>query len=145
MNSNNVQVYLCPASKKNMNHSINNSFDIGNNTKEYIWAFNESFEKKWNRMEIGSLCIFGNTKDGFYKAAFVKTKIDIKDIEDWPFRSPSGLPWRWGFTLNTPFIIKISANEIKQLTGLKAWMTQILLKQNGADAIIKKIGLEYEK
>jgi hypothetical protein len=33
-------------------------------------------------MEIGSLCIFGNTKDGFYKAAFVKTKIDIKDIED---------------------------------------------------------------
>jgi hypothetical protein len=82
MNPNNVQVYLCPASKKNMNHSINTSFDIGNNTKEYIWAFNESFVKKWNQMEIGSLCIFGNTKDGFYKAAFVKTKIDIKDIED---------------------------------------------------------------
>jgi hypothetical protein len=129
------QVYLCPASSKNMVASIDHKFAFNNGVSDYSWAFNERFVQKWNNMEVGALCVFGNTKDGFRKAAFVKSKMDLQGVENWPFRSPSGAPWRWGYTLTTPFYVNFTADDIKLFTGVHSWPTQNILSDIAAENI----------
>ncbi len=132
-----AQVWLCPASSKNMKVSIRNRFRFDNGDHEYSWAFSRRFRKKWVSMEVGSLCVFGNKKDGFTKAAYVVRKIDLDGVENWPFRSPSGLPWSWGFYLSEPFDIDIPASFFRE-HGRNAWQTQNLLTPEQAAAVRRR-------
>lgn len=134
------QVWLCPTTSKNMKVSILNRFKFENGDIEYAWAFSQSFQRKWESLEIGALCIFGNSKDGFIKAAYVSKKAILNDIENWPFRSPSGNPWTWGFYLTEPFDIDLSAQFFIDI-GRRSWTTQNLLKENEAQKVLRQLGL----
>lgn len=127
-------VWICPANPKNLQISIVNTFE----NNEYMWAFSEKFVKKWNNLSIGDLCIFGNTKNKFKYAAIVKDKMIITD-DNWPFKSPSGCKWKYGYTLEQPFEIDLSSEDIKKLTNLNAWMTQTKVKDEYKNSIINEI------
>ena len=113
--------------------------------KVYVWGINEKFKNMWNGMEIGALCIFGNTKSGFTKASYVKSKIDLKGIENWPFRTTA--PWRWGFTLTNPFDIKLSADIITTphtKVTKHSWQKQLLVKDIKDAEYIRKLAVNKE-
>ena len=133
------QVHLCPATEDNLDHSIYNKFRF-RNREEYMWAYNESYRSKWDKMKIGSTCIFGLTGLGFHMVADVVEKVDLEEIENWPFRSRSGRPWRWGFILTQPIRLQppISADEIREYTDKSAWQTQNVIK-TGGDTILRLI------
>ena len=87
-------VHWCPASKENLIHSINDR-------RTGKWAFNSRFFNKWNDMQDGTLCLFGNSRSGCNYIGFTKNKIRLDVVEDnWPFRSPSGLPWILAYDVN---------------------------------------------
>jgi len=91
-------------------------------------------------MKIGSTCIFGLTGLGFHMVADVVEKVDLEEIENWPFRSKSGRSWRWGFILTQPIRLQppISAHEIRENTDKSAWQTQNVIK-TGGDTILRLI------
>jgi|694.fasta_scaffold17100_6 hypothetical protein len=134
------QIWLCPASKKNMIISIENRFEFTNGDNEYAWALSQSFRSKWLKLEIGALCIFGNTKNGFSKAAYVKRKVNLETIENWPFRSPSGQPWTWGFYLTEPFDINLSSQFFIDI-GRMAWPTQNMLNSVESQHVKRQLQL----
>jgi hypothetical protein len=127
--SNSAQIWICPANKKNLAISISNKFVFNNGLEEYAWAFNENFKKKWIKLNIGDICIFGNSGDGFKHLAVVKSKIDFKGDGNWPFKSPSGKAWRWGFTLTRLSPINLSSKDFKD-AGLNGWPTQNMLTED---------------
>lgn len=134
------QVWLCPADKKNMKISIENRFEFTNGDNEYAWALSRSFHSKWVKLEVGALCIFGNTKYGFTKASYVKRKVNLEAIENWPFRSPSGQPWTWGFYLTEPFDINLTSQFFIDI-GRMAWPTQNILNQDESEAVKRQLQL----
>ena len=134
------QVWLCPADKKNMKISVENRFEFTNGDIEYAWALSHSFFSKWVKLEVGALCIFGNTKNGFTKASYVKKKVNLEGIENWPFRSPSGQPWSWGFYLTEPFDINLTSQFFIDI-GRLAWPTQNILNQDESEAVKRQLQL----
>jgi hypothetical protein len=134
------QVYICPASNKNMEISIINRFN-----GEYMWAYNASpkcnFLQKWNNMEIGSLCVFGSKFHGYTKAAYVIEKKNLNTEEkDWPFKGidkDNQKDWSYGFILSEPFDINISKKTIQDNIRQKNWLTQILLDEKCANNLKK--------
>ena len=110
------QVYICPASNKNMKISILNKFNDVNS-----WAYNANaspkcnFLQTWNNMEIGSLCIFGSKEHGYSKAAYVIEKKNLNTKEkNWPFKGiKNEIDWCYGFLLSEPFDINISKKTIQ--------------------------------
>jgi len=133
------QVWLCPATPKNRKLSIDNQFHFTNGDTEYAWAFSQGFRSKWDKLKIGDLCLFGNCK-GFVKAAYVSRKINLEQVEEWPFRSPSGLPWSWGFYLTKPFDIQVEANFFINM-GRRAWNSQNLLSPEEARLTLQELNL----
>ena len=134
------QVYICPASNKNMKISILNKFNGVNS-----WAYNSNaspkcnFLQKWNNMEIGSLCVFGSKKHGYTKAAYVIEKKNLNTQEkDWPFKGiDNKKDWSYGFILSEPFDINISKETIQENIKQKTWQTQILLDEKCANNLKK--------
>jgi len=131
------RVWVCPATNENMQFSIESQYSA---LGEYCWAFNGKFKKKWERMHVGDVCIFGCARTGFIKAAQVKGKIDLTGVESWPIRSPSGAPWNWGFTLHTPVAINISAVQLNSI-GVMSWQTQNLLDYEKSTAVMAILSL----
>ena len=106
---------------------------------EYAWAFSQRYRSKWDKLKVGDLCIFGNSK-GFVKAAYVSKKVNLEQVEEWPFRSPSELPWTWGFYLTKPFDIHIDSTFFVGI-GRRAWNTQALLSQEEARLTLQELNL----
>lgn len=150
-------VYICPGTKKNLEESILNKMIIGTpDEKAYCWAYNaKAFgaKKKWDKLQVGSLCIFGeviNREDVnlFNKAAFVTEKINFRNIENWPY-NPDDKDWCYGFLLTDPFNIHITKqwmdeNEIKSDdTHVKYRRTQRRADPESARKIKEEIRLQY--
>jgi hypothetical protein len=150
-------VYICPGVKDNLEKSISNKMTIGRHPGEegYCWAYNanNSYSKgKWNNLQIGSLCIFGEVigKEDvnlFNKAAFVTEKVNFQNIEDWPYRKRKD--WRYGFLLTDPFNIHITKqwmdeNKIKSDdTPVGYNRTQRRADEESARKIKEQIRLQY--
>ena len=131
-----TQVWICPATKKNLKHSIFSEVDIGNGQMEYAWAFNKKFQKKWISMSEGDICIFGRSKENYSRAAVVKRKQDISELEHWPYRGEDGrTEWSWGFFLEKPFVIDVGYNTLMSNVRQKRFSTQTLLDQECANNV----------
>ena len=72
-------VHWCPASKENLIHSINDR-------RTGKWAFNSRFFNKWNDMQDGTLCLFGNSRSGCNYIGF--TKKNSFRYNNWSFSKP---------------------------------------------------------
>jgi hypothetical protein len=108
MNSNR-NVYICPASRQNLEFSIINSYK-----GKYVWALNDNRKKTWDNLKRNDICIFGSKKDGFnYIAKIKKTFIKSESNDDWPFKTPSGGYWKYCFYLTKP--IKISTINLREI------------------------------
>lgn len=148
-------VYICPGAKQNLEESILNKMIIGSSEeKEYCWAYNaETFDSKdkWDNLQIGSLCIFGEVVGDdvkiFNKGAFVKKKINFRKIENWPYRTRKD--WRYGFLLTEPFNIDITKqwmdeHNIKSSDTLEKYKrTQRRADPESARKIKEQIRLQY--
>ena len=126
-------IWLCPATHVNLQKSILAQFN-----GSYIWAFNSMHKKNWNRLRTGDICIFGNldTKQniGYKYLCYVTGKRILEELDDqWPFKSPSGTPWKYAFTLSPPVNIGINRALFTQLRPLGHVQTQTMLKGDDAN------------
>ena len=125
-------IWLCPASHVNLRKSI-----LAQHNGSYIWAFNADREKSWDRLRIGDICVFGNLNSkqnlGYRYLCYVTGKRILERVDDqWPFRSPSGTPWRYAFTVSPPVEIGIDRTVFAQLRPRGPVQTQTMLR--GEDA-----------
>lgn len=125
-------VWLCPATVENLQKSIINQYN-----DSYIWALNANRKKSWDFLRIGDICIFGNLNAkqniGYKYMCYVTGKRILEGLDDqWPFRSPSGTPWRYAFTVSPPVDIGIVRTVFVQLRPLGHVQTQTMLE--GEDA-----------
>ena len=64
----------------------------------------------------------------------------MEAIENWPFRSPGGQPWSWGFYLTEPFDINLTSQFFINI-GRLAWPTQNILNQDESEAVKRQLQL----
>lgn len=106
-----MSLWICPSSTSNLELTILNT-NVSYNGYKHSWAFNANRKNSWDELNPGDTCVFGNAKDGWSRMATVISKFVISDEDDqWPFRSPSGTPWRYGFALSTPIEININKED----------------------------------
>lgn len=125
-------IWICPASKENMNLTIQNT-----HRGEYCWALNgtKAGQNKFNNMRVGDICVFGNLKDGYNYYGIVKQKQILSEYESliWPFRSKSGTNWIHKFVIKNIKICNISPEKARYFRGWtnskQTWQTQTILKR----------------
>jgi len=90
--------------------------------------------------------IFGNKEYGYNHIGIVKRKRIIDENEDnWPFRSPSGTPWIYTFSMDI-YNVDISHQKMCELRGWdeKYWQTQTeITKDKNYDRFINHIKTTY--
>ena len=137
------QIWICPISKKNLKHSIDNKMNVGNGQIAHAWAFNKKFMKKWEKMKEGDICLFGKSEENYTRAAIVIKKIDISQLDHWPYRGEDGkTEWSWGFFLSGPLVINIEYKTLMKNVRQKRFSTQTLLDNNCAKNV-KQLIKEY--
>ena len=57
----------------------------------------------------------------------MKFKFEINN-DTWSFKSPSGTPWTYPFTLEKPVVIKITHSQMKDVIGHNGFQSQTKLK-----------------
>jgi len=131
-----TNIWIAPASSENMNYSIYNKYKFQYDSEykeEYMWAFNKTRIKSWNELKVGDVVIFGSNNkkgEGWTRKAIVKSKFEFKnDNDSWPFKSPSGTPWTYAFTLEKPVVIKITPSQMKDIIGHNGFQSQTKVKE----------------
>lgn len=125
---NNPNIWICPASPQNLNKTIINEYN-----GEHIWALNAKRQKSFDEIKEGDICLFGRLRDGegLMYMGIVKSKKILQEIDDeWPFKSPSGVFWKYAFTLSI-YKIDILSDKVRELRGwnkTQSWQTQTKLK-----------------
>ena len=125
-------IWIGPASKENLNLTIRNTYQ-----NEYCWAFNgtKSGRNKFDSMQVGDICIFGNLIEGYNYYGIVKQKHILTENESliWPFRSKSGTNWIHKFVINDVNQCNILPEQARHFRGWtnskQTWQTQTILKK----------------
>jgi hypothetical protein len=139
-----IDIWICPANPANLNKTIINKYN-----GENIWALNSKREKSFNQIKIGDICLFGRLRDGegLMYMGIVKSKKILEEIEDeWPFKSPSGVFWKYAFTLSI-YKIDISPDKARNLRGWdkkQSWQSQTKLgSSQGKEKFINYLNINY--
>jgi hypothetical protein len=137
----NVNVYVCPGSKENLNRTIINPAQFSFMYESgHLWALNNRRKPTFESLKVGDRCIFGNADMGWGYVASVKSKIEIpENTDEWTFKSPSGKPWTKVFYLNTPERINISHDVMKKILGYPSCQTQTKLSQEQKNRLLLEI------
>lgn len=121
-------IWICPASPENLRLTIEQPLN-----GKYVWAFNSNRKKQWDSLRIGDMCIFGNIDKrytlGYKYVSFVIGKEELDHTQDtWPFRSPSGCPWKYAFYLTPPIEVNITKVQFLSARPSGSPQTQIMAK-----------------
>ena len=124
---NNENIWICPAHPLNLEKTIINPYK-----NKYLWALNAKRKKSFDELNKGDICLFGSLRknEGLKYMGIVKTKKTINKIEDdWPFKSPSGVYWKYVFTLSIKKIniVPQKARELRGWNEKQSWQTQTKL------------------
>jgi hypothetical protein len=121
-------LWICPASVENLHLTIEQPFK-----NKYSWAFNASKRGQWEKLRIGDMCLFGNINKkyniGYKYLSFVVGKEELTSADDnWPFRSPSGTPWKYAFFLTPPIQVNITKQMFLDIRPSGSPQTQIMAR-----------------
>jgi hypothetical protein len=140
---NDSNIWICPANPENLNKTIVNQYN-----GENIWALNARRQKSFDEIKIGDICLFGRLRDGegLIYMGIIKSKKILQEIEDeWPFKSPSGVFWKYAFTLSI-YKINISPNKARDLRGWnkrQSWQSQTKLGNECKEEFINYLHSNY--
>jgi hypothetical protein len=128
-------IWICPASAENLRLTIENPLD-----GKYIWAFNSKRKGQWTQLRLGDMCLLGNIAEryslGYKYVSFVVGKEELDNTQDsWPFRSPSGTPWKYAFYLTPPVEVNITKSQFLSARPSGSPQTQIMARGVEAEAL----------
>ena len=139
-----LNIWICPSNPENLNQTIINKFN-----GENIWALNANRKKSFDELKIGDICLFGRLRDceGLMYMGIIKSKNILQEIDDkWPFKSPSGVFWKYAFTLLI-YKIDISSDKARELRGwnkTQCWQGQTKLELGkGKENFINYLYINY--
>ena len=141
--TNDPNVWICPANPYNLNKTIETEYN-----GENIWALNARRQKSFDELMLGDICLFGRLRDGegLMYMGIVKSKKILQEIEDeWPFKSPSGVFWKYAFTLSI-YKIDISPDKARELRGFnktQSWQSQTKLNREVKEKFINYLVCNY--
>jgi hypothetical protein len=141
--NNEPNIWICPVNPKNLKKTIINKYN-----GENIWALNARRKKSFDNLKIGDICLFGRLRDGegLIYMGIVKSKKILREIEDdWPFKSPSGVFWKYAFTMSM-YKIEISPDKARELRGwdkTQSWQTQSKLENSHSKKFIDYLYNNY--
>ena len=137
----NANIWIAPATTKNLNTSIINKISTPTGLK-HAWAMNEKHIHKFANLNVGDIVLFGNASLGYKWFATVTEKpTDIAGIE-WPYASPSGAPWSNVFYVDEPAEINsaLTPANIRNILNVGATpMSQYKLDPSASVAVLDHI------
>jgi hypothetical protein len=137
----NANVWIAPASTKNLNTSIINKIVTPTGPK-HAWAMNERHVRKFAKLAVGDIVLFGNASLGYRWFATVTEKpMDVAGIE-WPYQSPSGAPWSNVFYVDEPqeIAVALTPENIRNILNVGATqMSQYALEPPAAVTVLEHI------